>query len=426
MGRILWYPQTVTRLRLIAFLLGLGLMLGSLAAGVRRVDALLRAELEYEGPWATLSERAGAAGATRISARLAEVSLRAGEDATFEACARGDLGAAPMEGSLTFVVWRAAEQKLELKVALDAAHRALVKRADDRSCLTLGGGRIAESGRYALDVVWPAGTLRPELASLPLRARVLGKRPLGLQEGLLVFGVALGAVLMLLAAFVAGVGSRSADGTRPRAALWALGLGLLGALLFQLLLDVRLPGIGSGVGRGLLVGALEVGLALLGARLVFVASRPGLRLFAPPRHASLWLLSAVAVALFLRVASHYCLSLVSRTGEAPIETFIAWPSGALSFALLGMAAPLAEEPFFRGFVFGALRRINLAVACAGSFSLFVLAHVQQVWGSWGALLSLVFTAAALTGLRALSGSCLVPALAHVLFNLSLWSASFRG
>jgi hypothetical protein len=169
-----------------------------------------------------------------------------------------------------------------------------------------------------------------------------------------------------------------------------------------------------------------MGLALLGARLVFAASRSGLRLFAPAGHASFWLLSAITIALFLRVASHYCLSLVPRTGEAPIETFIAWPSGALSFALLGMAAPLAEELFFRGFVFGALRRISLPVACAGSSVLFVLAHVQQVWGSWGALLSLVFTAASLTGLRALSGSTLVSALAHVLFNLSLWAASFRG
>jgi membrane protease YdiL (CAAX protease family) len=117
---------------------------------------------------------------------------------------------------------------------------------------------------------------------------------------------------------------------------------------------------------------------------------------------------------------------VPRTGEAPIETYIAWPSGALSFALVGMAAPLAEELFFRGFVFGALRRLGLLAAFLGSFGLFVLAHVQQVWGSWGALVSLILTAATLTALRALSGSTLVPALAHVLFNLSLWSASFRG
>ncbi len=415
----------MTRGRLGVLLLGLALALTSLTAGIRRVDALLAAELEYEGPWATLRERAQDPEATRISARLAQVSLRAGEDAMFEVCAQGDLSNPRFTDALTFVVWRAAEQKLELKVALDAAHRALVKRAPDKSCLTLGGGRIQSSGRYTLDAAWPGGTLSDELARLPLRARVLGKHALGLSEGLSVFGVALGVVLMVLAAFVgAGVEAARAQ-LRPRAALWAVALGLLGAVCFQLLLQVRIPGLGAGVGRGLAVCALELALALLGARLAFSAARPGLGLFAPAPRASAWLLAAVGFALFLRVASHLCLSLVPRTGEAPIETFIAWPSGALSFALLGMAAPLAEELFFRGFVFGALRRHGLLSACAGSALLFVLAHVQQVWGSWGALSSLLVTTLTLTALRALSGSTLVPALAHVLFNLSLWSASFR-
>jgi membrane protease YdiL (CAAX protease family) len=252
-----------------------------------------------------------------------------------------------------------------------------------------------------------------------------------LREGLMVIGVALGAVLMLLSGFAGrprpedDPSSSALAETHPRAALWALTFGLLGAALFQALLRVPLPALSSGVARGLVVAGVEVALAVFGARLAFVQPRPGLSLFAPALRPTLWLLSAAAFALFLRVVSHYCLSLVPRTGEAPIETFIAWPSGALSFALLGMAAPLAEELFFRGFVFGALQRWGLLLACLGSFALFLLAHVQQVWGSWGALLSLVVTAATLTALRALSGSTLVPALVHVLFNLSLWSASFR-
>jgi membrane protease YdiL (CAAX protease family) len=417
-------------MRWLALLLGLGLLFDSLVFGALRVRTLLRAELEYEGPWQSLAERAHAKGATRVSARLAEVALRAGEDATFEVCAQSDLALPVWQGALDFVVWRAAEQKLELKVALDAAHRNLVKRAQDRSCLPLGGGRIAVSGRYALDAVWPSGVLAPALARVPLRARILGKQPLGLYEGLLVVGAALGAVLMLLAGF-GGAKPAPQQGaarreTQPRAALWALAFGLLGIIMFQALQRIPLPFLGSGVGRGLTVGALEVSLAVLGARLAFVELRPGLSLLAPALRPTAWLLSTAAFALLLRVISHFCLSLVPRTGEAPIETYIAWPSGALSFALVGMAAPLAEELFFRGFVFGALRRLGLLAAFLGSFGLFVLAHVQQVWGSWGALVSLILTAATLTALRALSGSTLVPALAHVLFNLSLWSASFRG
>lgn len=416
------------RVRLSAFLLGLALLCGSLVLGALRVQELFRAELEYEGRFQTLNELRSQEGATRISARLAAVSLRAGERATFEVCAEGDLADPAFCDALTFAVFRLAEQKLELKVALDAAHGRLVKAGTGRSCLTLGGGRIERNGRYALDAVWPSGTLPARLQKLPLRARVLGKRPLGLREGLLVLAAALGAVLVLLAGF----GKRKAelasdlDEVRANAVLWALALGLLGAALFQLLQRTQLPVIGSGMGRGLFVGALELALALLGARFAFANLRDGLRLFAPPLSAALWLLAAAAFALVLRALSHYCLSLIPSTGEAPIETFISWPSGALAFALVGMAAPLCEELFFRGFVFGALSRLSLSAAFCGSFALFLLAHVQQVWGNWGALASLVLTALTLTSLRALSGSTLVPALAHVLFNLSLWSSSFRG
>jgi membrane protease YdiL (CAAX protease family) len=425
------------RARLAAFLLGLGLLFGSLLLGGLRVRALVRAELEYEGPWQTLAERAGMEGATRISARLANVALRADEQATFEVCAEGDLATPAFQDALTFVVFRLAEQKLELKVRLDAAHARLVKRSAGRSCLTLGWGRIRDNGRYALDVVWPSGVLSEALRELPMRARVLGKRPLGLQEGLLVLSAALGAVLMLLSGFGGPLGARAgraqhaargadAGELRAGAAVSALAFGLLGAALFQLLQRTQLPFVGSGMGRGLLVCALEVALALIGARFAFTNLRLGLCLFAPPLRTALWLLSAGAFALALRALSHYCLSLIPRTGEAPIETYISWPSGALSFALVGMAAPLAEELFFRGFVFGALRRVSLGAAFGGSLALFLLGHVQQVWGNWGALSSLVLTALTLTALRALSGSTLIPALAHVLFNLSLWSASFRG
>jgi membrane protease YdiL (CAAX protease family) len=180
----------------------------------------------------------------------------------------------------------------------------------------------------------------------------------------------------------------------------------------------------GGLLRGTLIAAVEMALALLGARLVFAHGRRGLSLFAPERRAGLWLFGACASALLLRVLSHWALRLVPSTGEAPIEAFIAWPSGALTFALLGMAVPLAEELFFRGFVFGALSGLGRSTACLGTLLLFALAHAQQVWGNWGALLSVTLTGALLTLLRALSGSSLVPAVAHVLFNLSLWRDSF--
>jgi membrane protease YdiL (CAAX protease family) len=109
-----------------------------------------------------------------------------------------------------------------------------------------------------------------------------------------------------------------------------------------------------------------------------------------------------------------------------VEAFVSWPSGALAFAALGMVVPLAEELFFRGFVFGALEPLGVRTAFAGALLLFASAHVQQLWGNWGALLSVTLTGAALTALRAWSGSTLISAIAHLLYNLSLWTESFRG
>jgi membrane protease YdiL (CAAX protease family) len=414
----------VSRPRLLGLLSGLCLLLGALGVGAVRVSRLVERELEHEGKLASLRERAGQPGTTRISARLTEVALEAGEQATFEVCASGDLGAERFADALDFVVWREADQKLELKVTLDAAHRALVKRArGGSSCLTLGGGGISHSTRYALDAVWAGRTLPSDLAVLPLRGRVLAKRPLGATDGLLVLAAALGGVLCVLAAFVTPLPNQPAILSR-RSPLWALALGLAGAGLFRLALELPLRLSAGGLVRGLLIAALELGLAVLGARLVFQHGRRGLALFAPENRAGLWLFGACATSILLRVLSHWALRLVPSTGEAPIEAFISWPSGALSFALLGMAVPLAEELFFRGFVFGALSGLGRLSACLGTLLLFSLAHAQQVWGNWGALLSVTLTGTLLTLLRAYSGSSLVPAVAHVLFNLSLWRDSF--
>ena len=68
---------------------------------------------------------------------------------------------------------------------------------------------------------------------------------------------------------------------------------------------------------------------------------------------------AVACAMALNPIARLAMRVVPASGEAPIEEFISWPSGALAFAALGMAVPLAEELFFRGFVFGALRQRGL-------------------------------------------------------------------
>jgi membrane protease YdiL (CAAX protease family) len=208
--------------------------------------------------------------------------------------------------------------------------------------------------------------------------------------------------------------------------LWALGFALLGMVLFAAALRLPVAGALGGFARGLSVALIEVSLALGGGWLLFEGSRNGLRLYAPRTKPGLWLLAACGCALLLRPLSSLAMQLVPRTGEAPIEAFISWPSGALTFAMLGMVVPLAEELFFRGLLFGALSPLGTPAAAAGTIVLFTAAHAQQSWGNWGALVSVFLTGVVLTTLRALSGSTLVPAVAHVLFNLSLWSSSFGG
>lgn len=393
--------------------------------GALRIVRLTAGELELETPFSPLSKRARGDVATRISVRIAEAQLAAGEQATFEVCAQGDLGAPRYDCAVSFIVWREALQKLELKIPLDAAHRAQVRRTEGRSCLTLGGGRIEQAGMYALTAVWPGGNLAPEMAALPLRGRILAKRPLEARDGLLLLAAALGAMLCVLSGFTVQT-QRAGVKTVLSAAAWAAALGVAGAALFALMLRVPLPFALGGLTRGLGLSLIEVGLALIGARLAFRTQRGGLALGAPGRRSAAWLLVACGSALALNVVSRLALQLVPSSGPAPIETYIAWPSGALTFALLGMAVPLAEELFFRGFVYGALSGLGRAPAIVGTLSLFALAHAQQAWGNWGALLSVTLTGTLLTLLRAYSGSTLVPAVAHILFNFSLWRTSFSG
>jgi membrane protease YdiL (CAAX protease family) len=411
------------RARLVVLIAGLSLLVGALAAAAVRVVTLEEGELEHISPWRTLAQLASAPGATRISARLAEVELAAQEQALFELCSRAPLRGPVWTDVFTVVAWIPARQKMELKVPLDAAHLAVAKHAEGKSCLTLGGGKVAEAGRYALDLTWAGKTVPAELRDVPLRARILARRPLGLHEGLLVLGAALGAMLSVLAAFAPDGRTASPRRATP---LFAL-LGTVAALaLAALALRLPLGGAVGGLARGMLLALIEGGIALLFAFLLYRVPRTGLSLQAPPRHAGVWLLVAVASAALLNPLARLALSVVPATGEAPIEAFIAWPSGALAFAALGMAVPLAEELFFRGFVYGALSPLGTPTAFAGTVVLFAGAHAQQAWGNWGALLSVTLTGTILTALRAATGSTLVPAVAHLLYNLSLWKDSFRG
>jgi len=92
---------------------------------------------------------------------------------------------------------------------------------------------------------------------------------------------------------------------------------------------------------------------------------------------------------------------------------------ALFFLVGGMVAPLAEEIFFRGMLYGFLRRWGVVVALVVSTLMFVLAHpifpgtpLPQVIGG------IVFAVA-----YEIEGSLMVPITIHVLGNIAIFTLS---
>jgi membrane protease YdiL (CAAX protease family) len=88
--------------------------------------------------------------------------------------------------------------------------------------------------------------------------------------------------------------------------------------------------------------------------------------------------------------------------------------------MIGLVAPVAEELFFRGFVFGTVAsRFGGAVAFGLSVLLFAVVHLPQQWGAWGAFAAVLVLGASLSGLRWASGSATPGMLAHLTHNALL-------
>jgi len=91
----------------------------------------------------------------------------------------------------------------------------------------------------------------------------------------------------------------------------------------------------------------------------------------------------------------------------------------LFFVVGGLVAPIAEEVFFRGIVYGFLRRWGVLLALMGTTVLFVLAHaitaripLTQIVGG------IVFAVA-----YEMEGNLMVPITIHVLGNIAIFALS---
>jgi len=407
-------------------------VLCGLGFGVMRVVALEGGELERMSDWVHLAPTEE--GVPQPHLELVRADLRQGEDVVFEVCSQGPLEADEWQGVVELIVWHPEDQEVVMRAPMDAELLARSRRSPRGACLVVARGEdLPIAGTYAVEAVWHVPELPAAVRATPLRARIIAHRSLGSSDRWPVFAVLLGALLLVVGVSRwrterAGAGSGAGEAAAPasESAPPPQGVPLrvllgLGALLGVGVVSALVPiwGATAAVGRGLSIATVEVVAAVL---LVGVLLRPGvgrsdaLGLVRPQR--AVWALAvAPAAGLFLWFLGGIVIRIVPSTGEAPIETLVTWPSGILAVGLVAVLVPVAEELFFRGFVFGAVaRRYGGAAAFVITVAVFVLAHVPQDWGAWGALTGILITGLGLTALRWWTGSTLVPALAHLVHN----------
>ena len=108
---------------------------------------------------------------------------------------------------------------------------------------------------------------------------------------------------------------------------------------------------------------------------------------------------------------------VGAAGFAMGRAMVDVPLGASGLALaigLNALAAVAEEAFFRRYLYGLLSRFGPAVAVVATAAAFALVHVT-VWGWWVLPLDLA-AGLLLSWQRAATGRWSVPAATHVLAN----------
>ncbi|MFO0681293.1 MAG: CPBP family intramembrane glutamic endopeptidase [Sandaracinus sp.] len=456
------------RLGLAISALALVLLAALLAISTARVRGLMDRELDRAGEPAAL-----VAGAPNV---LVEADLVAGDDVTFELCSSEGMSPERWTDAVVLAVEAGdgAPRDVVLEERVGASMLGMARRNTHGACVDFArAGPLQIGGHYVV----VARDVAPSLVGAPARARILAESPLvpgdrnavlavlavallfviglalrapsplahallpawpvgraaALAGALGVVGIALAWVypwialstraiatgLALTAAALAGVGLR-----RGRAeALAVLGVTAVieGSFTISLLSSA---GAAAGLVSGLTLAFCEIAVAVALAGMIVdrgaIGSLLGLERPAHRVVALLGLGTAPFLGVILRILATRALQIVPSTGEAPIEAYVSWPSGLLSFAVLSAVAPIGEEIFFRGLVYGALYgpggRARAALAFVGAWGLFVVAHAPQTWGSWGGLLAVAIAGLGFTAVRALTGSVLVSSIAHLVYN----------
>lgn len=374
------------------------------------VVRLERAELDYRSPVRQLSASDGG----RPSMRLGEVRLSIGDAVTFDVCTDGEFESATFRDQVEAAVWQPEANELLVRTPFDEARLANARRTVDGTCVEIAQGNIEIAGPYAVEMVWPNHALSPELGRARLIARVQAYRPLLTSDkGGVFFGFALS--MLFLALVVTQREERAFVGGPVSTARIAVGVGAFVAVFVG---SQFLPWSGAtgALLRGLLIAITEFAVALslmrkgnVGDQLAWRGVLQNHRLMA-----AACILLGGALALLNGVVTS---RLVPSTSEAPIEALVSFPSARLAVGLIALVAPLAEELYFRGFLFGAVEsRTNTKIAWTATVVFFAIAHVPQTWGAWGSSLSVLVTGVVLTTVRARTRSTAASMLTHLSHN----------
>ncbi len=396
----------------------LAAIVGLLAAAALRISGLESRGLDRAGPPGVL--------AVGRAPTLHDVGIQEGDEVTFEICTPDEMRADRWGDAITLSLDAGAARENVISVPLDAGVIEGARRGDHGACLTFAGGTFEISDHYVVS----AHDVTGAIAGLEVRARVLARHSLSSIDRNFVF-----ATLMLALGLIVALALRTPSvlAIDERSAVMAALVASSGVALVVLVgvgLNLLMPpGPTFGLAAGLALTTVEVGIAGLLVTKGLGGRVRALSIERPvgPALALAAFGLAPVVGIALRFIAMWVLSLRLSTSEAPIEAFVSWPSGLFSFAMLSVVAPIGEEIFFRGFVYGTLLgkggRGRTVLAFAGAWLLFLFAHLPQTWGNWGGFLSIAIAGFGFTALRAATRSTLVSTTAHLVYNGLLAAAA---
>lgn len=381
--------------------------------------------------------------------------LHEGQKVQFHGCASDGFhpGAWPPE-HVAFEVWLRDPAERMLRAPVTATRLERARRGSRGACILLGAAdSLGTSGEFSVAIA-PAEAQGSAIEDVEVWAQILAVVPLGPTDPngplLIWLGALLLAASWLLRPSLDALASFDAEPgpitrrlvARPAmlVVIVVLAYGVAGVVTDQLLASVLGPSSSSALLGGTLRALTALVLAVWPAKMVMraAASPAGgaepdvddpvaaegargasalLGLRGPARWPWLVLPLMLPLGCALRVAIAMATAWIPATGVAPIEALVSAPSGMLATMAVAFLAPVAEEVFYRGFVFGALERsYGTLLAAVCSATLFALVHLPQTWGAWSGFTGVALAGIAFTLIRVVTRSTAASAAAHLAHN----------